>query len=275
MITLSRDIVRLIQKELNMPENQRDGILGSKTETAMRNYLKANKSKLDPAHADDILNGGRKRLAVAFGQLKAVENNIDTGKIDGLRGPQTDVALDSLVFLVKNDRPPHLFRDHEVPKASRWPVQGSAEFKQRFGNPGVESNLVKIQPAYPHLYNGRPVSGIRIHKEVASSLEKVLQTVLQEYGQQRISELGLNKFAGSYNNRVMRGGSKKSMHAWGIALDYYPSRNPLKWGQDRALFAKPEYDKWWEIWEAEGWVSLGRVRDFDWMHVQAARLPGM
>ena len=25
-------------------------------------------------------------------------------------------------------------------------------------------------------------------------------------------------------------------------------------------------------WEEEGWISLGRARDFDWMHVQAARL---
>lgn len=275
MITLSRDIVRLIQAELNMPESQRDGILGSGTEAVMRNFLRTNKSKLDPIHAENILNGGRKRLAVAFGQLKAQEKNIDTGKVDGFRGPQTDVALDSLVFLIKNKRLPIAFRDHEVPNASRWPIAGSNEFKQLFGPPGIESNLVRINPPYPHKYNGRPVSAIRIHKEVASSLERVLKKVLKEYGQQQITELGLDIYGGSYINRNMRGGTKKSMHAWGIALDYFPTRNPLKWGQDRALFAKPEYDKWWGIWEEEGWVSLGRVRDFDWMHVQAVRLKGM
>ena len=35
---------------------------------------------------------------------------------------------------------------------------------------------------------------------------------------------------------------------------------------------KADYDKWWEFWEEEGAVSLGRARDFDWMHVQFARL---
>jgi len=277
MITLSRDVVRLIQAELNMPESQRDGILGSGTERVMRNFLRTNKSKLDPKHAENILNGGRKRMATAFGQLKALEKNIETGKVDGFLGPQTNVALDSLIFLIKHKRPPVPFRDHEVPNASRWPVEGSREFRERFGEQG-ESNLVSITPAYPHKLAwdlSKTVRTIRCHKEVADSLSRVLTKVLEEYGQERISELGLDIFAGCFNPRKKRGGSSPSMHSWGIALDYYNAKNQLKWHQDRALFARPEYDKWWEIWEAEGWVSLGRVRDFDWMHVQAVRLKGM
>ena len=46
----------------------------------------------------------------------------------------------------------------------------------------------------------------------------------------------------------------------------------LRMDSTEAEFAKPEYDKWWECWEDEGWTSLGRTRDFDWMHVQAAHL---
>ena len=37
-------------------------------------------------------------------------------------------------------------------------------------------------------------------------------------------------------------------------------------------FWGPEYDAWWRCWESEGWVSLGRLRNFDWMHIQAAKL---
>jgi hypothetical protein len=48
--------------------------------------------------------------------------------------------------------------------------------------------------------------------------------------------------------------------------------NKLQWGRDRAAFASAEYDAWWRTWEAEGWVSLGRTRNYDWMHVQAARV---
>lgn len=277
MITLTRDVVRLIQAELGLPEHQRDGILGSGTEDAIRSYLRKHKSKLAPEHAENILNGGRKRIATAFGQLKALEKNIDTGKVDGFLGPQTNMAFDSLIFLIKHNRLPIPFRDHEVPNASRWPVEASNAFNQRYGLPG-ESNLVSITPAYPHKLawdTSHVARTIRCHREVADSLDTVLKNVLKEYGQQRITELGLDLYAGCYNDRNKRGGSSKSMHAWGIALDYFPAKNRLKWHQDEALFAQPQYDKWWEIWEDEGWVSLGRVRDFDWMHVQAARLKGM
>ena len=63
-----------------------------------------------------------------------------------------------------------------------------------------------------------------------------------------------------------------SMRSWGIAIDDDPARNRLKWKRDRANFAKPDYDAWWRFREEEGWVSLGRSRNYDWMHVQAARL---
>lgn len=62
------------------------------------------------------------------------------------------------------------------------------------------------------------------------------------------------------------------LHSWGIAIDYDPDRNQLQWGRDRAVFAGPDYDAWWQFWEEEGWTSLGRTRNFDWMHVQAAKL---
>jgi hypothetical protein len=62
------------------------------------------------------------------------------------------------------------------------------------------------------------------------------------------------------------------MHSWGIAFDFDPDRNQLKWDHTRASFARPEYEKWFYLWEEEGAVSLGRARDYDWMHIQFARL---
>ena len=100
----------------------------------------------------------------------------------------------------------------------------------------------------------------------------MLVRVLDHYGPERIRELGLDLFGGCLNVRRMRGGSAWSVHAWGAALDFDPERNQLRWGRARARFARPEYEKWWALWEAEGFLSLGRARDFDWMHVQAARL---
>ena len=79
-------------------------------------------------------------------------------------------------------------------------------------------------------------------------------------------------FGGCYENRAIRGGTRPSTHSWGIALDFDPDNNPLARSEShKATFKGPEYNKWWQFWEDEGWVSLGRTLGYDWMHVQAAR----
>lgn len=57
-----------------------------------------------------------------------------------------------------------------------------------------------------------------------------------------------------------------------LAIDFDPERNALKASNKTARLARPDCVEFWKIWESEGWVSLGRTRNFDWMHVQAARL---
>jgi hypothetical protein len=69
----------------------------------------------------------------------------------------------------------------------------------------------------------------------------------------------------------MRGGSSWSVHSFGAAIDFLPDENQLKWGKDKASLARPEYEAFWEIWENEGWMSLGRRKNYDWMHVQATK----
>jgi hypothetical protein len=101
---------------------------------------------------------------------------------------------------------------------------------------------------------------------------RVFRNILAEYGEARIAELRLNLFGGCFNVRKMKGGNAMSMHSWGIAIDLDPERNALRMNRTQATFARPEYEPFWRIVEAEGLVSLGRVREFDWMHFQAARL---
>ncbi len=95
--------------------------------------------------------------------------------------------------------------------------------------------------------------------------------MFQHYGEAEIARLRLDVYGGCYNPRKKRGGSTWSTHAWAVALDFDPANNRLRWGRDKASFARPDYDAWWNIWENEGWVSLGRVKNFDWMHVQAVK----
>jgi len=151
----------------------------------------------------------------------------------------------------------------------QWPTH--AEVPEYFGEVG--SCQIRIKPPYQfYLYDTRDkVSSISLHALVAPSCQRVLDRVLEVYGEKEIDKLHLNRFFGSLVVRQMRGGSKPSMHSWGIALDFDATRNQLRWGRDKAAFARRVYDPWWEAWEAEGWVSLGRAKGYDWMHVQAAR----
>lgn len=116
------------------------------------------------------------------------------------------------------------------------------------------------------------VRKITVHTKVAASAERVLQSVAGLYSAQERKTIGLDLFGGSLNVRKMRGGSAWSMHSWGIAIDFDPERNQLKWGRDKARLAQSDAVPFFLEWEKEGWISLGRARNFDWMHVQAARL---
>lgn len=118
----------------------------------------------------------------------------------------------------------------------------------------------------------KKTSKMTLNKKVIESAGRVFEKIAHHYDAAQREKLGLDLFGGSLNVRRMRGGSAYSMHSWGIAIDFAPETNQLKWGRDRASLAVPEVVPFWEAWEEEGWLSLGRARNFDWMHVQAARL---
>ena len=155
-----------------------------------------------------------------------------------------------------------------------WPKQTEKEMNLFFGPIGANHIAIIVPERYPmKLYNGpEPYKRIVVNKKIAEPVSRVLNKVLEHYGPDKLNNSGMDLFFGCYNPRRMRGGSLWSIHAWAAALDFDAAYNPLKWGKDRARLAKPFYDKWWELWENEGGVSLGRARNFDWMHVQFARL---
>ena len=219
----------------------------------------------------------RQRKAIAFIQLLAKQENIETGGVDGYWGPQTELAFEMLQEqTTAQPRPPTAWRPEELPDTNpnNWAQQTPETALTRFyGEVGKHQTLLNVP--YPHIlaWNTKQViHRFSCHEKVHDSLHRVLSNVLSHYGLDEIQRLHLDLFGGCLNVRKMRGGSRYSAHSWGIAVDYNPSENPLKWGRDRAAFAQPVYDAWWKIWESEGWVSLGRTRNFDWMHVQAAKL---
>lgn len=178
---------------------------------------------------------------------------------DGIMGPRTLRAISSALGI------------REIPS---WPTQ--AEVRRGtsvFGAPGREDVLESILPAYPLYFEGRVVRSIRVHKLIAAHVQQALREVLEHYGLAEIERLGLDQYGGSYNYRPTSGGGNSlSMHAWGIALDFAPRSNGLRVKSPRASLSHPDCSAWWEIWERHGAVSLGRERNYDWMHLQFARL---
>ena len=116
--------------------------------------------------------------------------------------------------------------------------------------------------------HSQTVSRIRCHKLVVNSVENIFQDILNTYGLKKINALGINLFGGCFNYRAMRGGSSWSRHAWGTAIDLDPARNQLHQQGDSAQFARKEYSKMIDIFETHGWLSLGRLKNYDWMHFE-------
>lgn len=221
------------------------------------------------------------RRLVAIEQLIYREAGIDVGAIDGLVGEQTRYAR--AVWAARqrgNPAEEESWRDAEQktpaalpPAAERWPRE--ADVEKFFGKPGDARELVLLDIAFPLRIAWEPtktITRVQCHRLVHAALDRIWSGVLAHYGLPRLRELRLDMFGGCFNMRKKRGGSSWSMHSWGIAWDVDPDRNQLRWGRDRATLDDPPYAKFWEIVEAEGGVSLGRARNYDWMHFQFARL---
>lgn len=215
-----------------------------------------------------------RRRAIAALQAIARAAGIDTGPIDGHFGPQTAHAATALETGTLPD-----WRDTApaTVNPNGWPTEsGVPAFYGPHGLPdGFTPPLVKVPSPWRFRIAwdlNRTRDFLWAHDRTAPSVARILHRIHLHYGAERLRDLRLDIFSGDYAPRLMRGSRTRwSMHSWGIAYDFDDSHNRLTWGADRARLARPEYRPFWEIWESEGWTSLGRSRNFDWMHVQAAR----
>jgi hypothetical protein len=214
-------------------------------------------------------------------------------KADGMPGPKTLAAIaDKLgvlplwatvqtVLQVDPDGKPGVVTASALaekwgitlPKA--WPSQAAVRGGNSIFGKAGDAEQVYLTLPYPMRLAWETetvVKRIMCHKLVKDSLERIFQKTLDFYGIDKIQELGLDLYGGCYNNRNTIGGSSKSIHAWGIAVDMDPDHNAYKTKAPKASLSGAEYDAFWSFVEAEGGVSLGRERDYDWMHFQFATL---
>lgn len=143
------------------------------------------------------------------------------------------------------------------------------EITAKYGQPGENLDNCNLPFAMKLAWAPKvEIKQFKCHVLVKSNLESIFKDTLAYYGPVAVSNLGLDKFGGCFNIRPMRGGTKPSVHSWGLAVDIDPERNQLKWGHDIAQLAKPEYETFWQIVEKYGGISLGKTKNYDWMHFQ-------
>lgn len=210
------------------------------------------KVESDGVFGDMTLQAVAKELDCAA-SMREVQRKVNA-RVDGILGKETVSKIAGYLGIL-------------------WPSQAEVRSgRSIFGKAGDESNLVNVKPAYPLYFEGRKVSTVRVHQLIAGHVEAAFKEVAEAYTQDEIHALGLDDYSGSYNYRKTASGRSVSMHAWGIALDFAAGKNAYHQTRKTASLAKPECAKWWEIWERHGAVSLGRERDYDWMHLQFASL---
>ena len=277
MTAINIKTVQIELQGLGLYKGALDGISGPLTESAVEKAL----SKLVPDVAWRRWSNFRKRIAVMQALFRT--KNIETGIVDGYVGPQTLYAFEVWRHIELTGKSPEPWRDGPLdyvpehlkptpkPVKSDWPRQ--RDLTKYYGARGKNQTLLTLPYTMKIAWNkAQLIRKFSIHEKCHDSASRVFGRIASHYSPEERVRHGFDLFGGCLNVRKMRGGSSWSTHAWGIAIDFDPIRNQLRWGRDRAYLDEPECVQFWKFWEEEGWLSLGRARNMDWQHVQAARL---
>lgn len=148
----------------------------------------------------------------------------------------------------------------------------TADIIKIYGQPGDITNFKQVLLPFPLRIAWdlkSKVTKMTVHKLEEAHVQAIFTELMQVYGYDKLTKLGIDIFGGCYNFRKMRGGTDYSRHSWAIAIDLWPEMNQLKMKAGEALFSKPEYAPMIHIFEKHGWHSLGKEKNYDWMHFDA------
>lgn len=154
------------------------------------------------------------------------------------------------------------------------PPHGLQQIVARFGDPldfvdrkaaweGLILAVLPLPVALPYAYGPAVIGRIRAHREVV----RLLVDALTEAADACAGDLTRIAYGGCYAYRAKRSRAQLSTHAWGIAVDLDPARNPMgkAWdGGDQMIPAGVV-----AAFEARGFEWGGRWSDPDPQHFQA------
>jgi hypothetical protein len=211
----------------------------------------------------------------------SVSNNDWTTNIDAQTIPLDDPSGEELKYsdlIKKEDKksttPTPNPEETEKKKSNIKAKTSQSAVVAKYGEPGDTSQLVTLNLPYTLYYGTAPINSIKVHRLAKDSLEQIFKEILATYGLEKIKTLRLNRYSGLYNARDKRCcPGEPSIHSWGIAIDLCASENAYKQKTGSALFSKPEYIPFINIWYKHGWKSFGRELNYDWMHFQVADAP--
>jgi hypothetical protein len=145
---------------------------------------------------------------------------------------------------------------------NHWPLEAEAEAFFRY-----PPNLTYIPVPWPMHMDADKITQIHCNIKVAASLRRIFEAIRKLYhnDQNEIHTAGMDAYDGCYADRSVRGDTaKRSMHAYGAAIDLDAAHNPL--GAQVGKMPKAVVD----IFKAEGWRWGGDYHGRkDWMHFEA------
>lgn len=155
-----------------------------------------------------------------------------------------------------------------MPKNNPWPKSDYNSMVAFYGQPGDESNLVKIVFPFDTFYDGQKVKTTRVHKRCAESLLRVLNDIKSRFAHDPSILEAAADYGGCYFFRNKRGSSSLSMHAWGAAIDMDDDDNTFTdpWPEVSDMPIEVM-----ECFAREGWLSGGAFWGKDSMHHQATQ----
>lgn len=250
-----------------------DGTLGPRSNAAM--------TAIEARHADtytfDPTTTSDARRHAACAQACLNQLGFDAGLVDGWIGVNTVEALNAFLFRTTNNTDEFIDRTPDAAFTPTTTIPKQSEVEAVYGTPGpqIESRLHLIQLPFKLRidYNLRKrTNKIRVHIDCAPQLEAALIAVHAHYGPDEMHRLGIDRYAGAYNHRKMRGSDAWSMHAYGCAIDFFAKPNGLRMKCPEALFCRPEYQPFLDIMQEHEWLPALRLWGKDAMHFQRARL---
>lgn len=145
------------------------------------------------------------------------------------------------------------------------------EIIDKYGQPIDDTYLVDTILPFQMYFSWDPsywIGKFKVHKKIKDNVEAAFHCIYEHYGLEEIIRLKINEWGGCHNDRKMRGSNKWSRHAWGIAIDLFPTKNGLRTKAPDAAFSHKEYRPLIDIMYEHNFINYGVEKGYDWMHFE-------